>query len=81
MHKVVCFSIPIDVDAKEDHGRLQVTYFEPVDVDVGKRKETHHCNDLLQAGPTMFATRSVKAHVEDVDWLDSIGQIQQGVGS
>jgi hypothetical protein len=47
MHKVVCFSVPIDVDAKEEHDRLQVAYFEPADVDVRRRNETHHCDFLL----------------------------------
>jgi hypothetical protein len=46
MHKVVCFSAPIDINAREDRGRLQVAYPEPVDVDVRKRKEIHQCDYL-----------------------------------
>jgi hypothetical protein len=58
MHKVACFSVLIDVDAKKNRGRVELAYFEPVDVDVRKRRQTNYHNHLLDMGPSMFATRT-----------------------
>jgi hypothetical protein len=63
MHKVACFSVLIDVDVKKSRGRVEfayfeLAYFEPVDVDVRKRKQTNYHDNLLEMGPSMFATRT-----------------------
>jgi hypothetical protein len=57
MHKVMCVSVPIYVDVEEINSCHEVAYFEPVDVDVRKRKKTY-CHDHLQESEfSMFAIK------------------------